>query len=36
LRLYERAGYREKARRVYVKFPGSTHEGDWVLMVKEI
>jgi ribosomal protein S18 acetylase RimI-like enzyme len=35
-RLYERTGYREKARRPYVQFPGSTHEGDWVLMVKEI
>jgi ribosomal protein S18 acetylase RimI-like enzyme len=36
LRLYERAGYREKARRPYVRFPGSAHEGDWLLMVKEI
>ena len=35
-RLYERTGYREKARRPYVQFPGSTHQGDWVLMVKEI
>jgi ribosomal protein S18 acetylase RimI-like enzyme len=35
-RLYERIGYAEKARAPYVRFPGSTHEGDWVLMVKEI
>jgi ribosomal protein S18 acetylase RimI-like enzyme len=35
-RLYERNGYAEKARRPYVRFPGSTHDGDWVLMVKEI
>jgi ribosomal protein S18 acetylase RimI-like enzyme len=35
-RLYERTGYRDKARRRFVPFPGSTHEGDWVLMVKEI
>ena len=35
-RLYERTGYTEKARRALVQFPGSTHDGDWVLMVKEI
>ena len=35
-RLYERSGYREQARRPYVQFPGSTHEGDWALLVKEI
>jgi ribosomal protein S18 acetylase RimI-like enzyme len=35
-RLYERIGYAERARRPYVRFPGSTHDGDWVLMVKEI
>ena len=35
-RLYDRTGYRERARRPYVRFPGSTHEGDWVLMVKEM
>lgn len=34
-RLYERAGYRETARRPYVAFPGSPHQGDWVLMMKE-
>ena len=35
-RLYERTGYAEKARRPYMQFPGATHEGDWLLMVKEI
>jgi ribosomal protein S18 acetylase RimI-like enzyme len=35
-RLYERTGYRMAARRPLVAFPGSQHEGDWVLMMKPI
>ena len=35
-RLYNRTGYRERARRAYVSFPGSSRQGDWLLMVKEI
>jgi ribosomal protein S18 acetylase RimI-like enzyme len=35
-RLYERTGYRVASRRPLVAFPGSQHEGDWVLMMKPI
>jgi ribosomal protein S18 acetylase RimI-like enzyme len=35
-RLYERAGYREIARRPLVPFPGLGHTGDWVLMAKPL
>jgi len=35
-RLYERAGYREAARRPLVPFPGLGHTGDWVLMAKPL
>jgi ribosomal protein S18 acetylase RimI-like enzyme len=35
-RLYERTGYRDSARRRLVPIPGSTQDGDWLLMVKEI
>ncbi len=35
-RLYDRTGYRERARRAYVSFPGSSRQDDWLLMVKEI
>ncbi len=33
-RLYEKAGYRETARRPLVACPGFHHGGDWVLMTK--
>jgi ribosomal protein S18 acetylase RimI-like enzyme len=36
LRLYLRSGFRERARRPYLPFPGSTDEGDWILLKKEI
>ena len=36
LRLYTLYGFREQARRPYVPFPGSTDEGDWLLMVKDV
>jgi ribosomal protein S18 acetylase RimI-like enzyme len=36
LKLYIRYGFRERARRPYLPFPGSTDEGDWLLMVKDI
>jgi GNAT superfamily N-acetyltransferase len=36
VRLYRRCGLREHARRPFVPFPGSTDEGDWWLMVKDI
>jgi ribosomal protein S18 acetylase RimI-like enzyme len=36
LRLYTRYGFRERARRPYLPFPGSTDEGDWLLMVKDV
>lgn len=34
--LYERNDYREIARRPVVTFPGYTHGGDWVLMVRPV
>jgi ribosomal protein S18 acetylase RimI-like enzyme len=34
MRLYQRTGYREAARRRLVPFPGLGHGGDWVLMTK--
>lgn len=33
-RLYARVGFRERARRPVVAFPGCPHGGDWLLMVK--
>jgi ribosomal protein S18 acetylase RimI-like enzyme len=36
IRLYARTGYRALARMPAVKFPGCSHGGDWVLMVKSI
>ena len=36
IRLYQRSGLREHARRPFVPFPGSTDEGDWLLMAKDI
>jgi ribosomal protein S18 acetylase RimI-like enzyme len=36
LKLYLRCGFRERARRPFLPFPGSTDEGDWLLMVKDI
>jgi ribosomal protein S18 acetylase RimI-like enzyme len=36
LGLYGRSGLRERARRPFVPFPGSTDRGDWILMVKDI
>lgn len=36
VRLYDRFGFREMARRPFVPFPGSTDQGDWMLMVKDI
>jgi ribosomal protein S18 acetylase RimI-like enzyme len=36
LKLYLRYGFRERARRPYLSFPGSTDEGDWLLMVKDV
>jgi ribosomal protein S18 acetylase RimI-like enzyme len=36
LRLYLRYGFDEWTRRPYLPFPGSTDEGDWVLLKKEI
>ena len=35
-RLYLRHGFREWARRPFLPFPGSTDEGDWLLMVKDV
>jgi ribosomal protein S18 acetylase RimI-like enzyme len=35
-RLYTHAGYAVLAREPVVAFPGSPHEGDWVLMVKSL
>jgi ribosomal protein S18 acetylase RimI-like enzyme len=35
-RLYLRHGFRERARRPFLPFPGSTDEGDWLLMVKDV
>jgi hypothetical protein len=36
MRLYERNGYREAARRPLIPFPGLAHGGDWVLMTKSV
>lgn len=36
MRLYERAGYAERAREPVIEFPGCPHGGDWVLMTKEL
>jgi ribosomal protein S18 acetylase RimI-like enzyme len=36
LRLYDRFGFREAHRRRYVPFPGSSDEGDWLLLTKDI
>lgn len=36
LKLYLRCGFEERARRPFISFPGSTDEGDWVLMIKDI
>ncbi len=36
VRFYGRSGFREMARRPFVPFPGSTDQGDWILMVKDI
>lgn len=35
-RLYERTGYRTRARRPIVPFPGFVHTGDWLLMIKPL
>jgi ribosomal protein S18 acetylase RimI-like enzyme len=35
-RLYARAGYSARARERALTFPGSPHQGDWVLMVKPL
>lgn len=34
--LYRRCGFTEWQRRVYVPFPGSDDEGDWILMRKDL
>lgn len=36
VKLYERTGYRARAREQVVQFPGCPHGGDWVLMTKEL
>jgi ribosomal protein S18 acetylase RimI-like enzyme len=36
LKLYLRYGLVELARRTYVPFPGSTDEGDWILLTKDL
>jgi ribosomal protein S18 acetylase RimI-like enzyme len=36
VRLYERTGYVATAREALVEFPGGTHGGDWVLMLKDV
>jgi ribosomal protein S18 acetylase RimI-like enzyme len=36
LKLYLRYGFEEWARRRYMPFPGSTDEGDWILLGKDI
>ena len=36
VRLYERIGYRELARRPVVAFPGFDYGGDWLLMAKAV
>jgi ribosomal protein S18 acetylase RimI-like enzyme len=35
-KLYLRYGFREWARRPYIPFPGSSDEGDWILLRKDI
>jgi ribosomal protein S18 acetylase RimI-like enzyme len=36
LRLYQRNGFEEFARRPYLPFPGSFDSGDWILMIKQL
>ena len=36
LSLYRRCGFAEWQRRVFVPFPGSDDEGDWILMFKDL
>src|SRR5262245_53706093 len=36
VRFYRRHGFRDHARRPFVPFPGSTDEGDWLPMIKDI
>jgi ribosomal protein S18 acetylase RimI-like enzyme len=36
LRLYLQYGFEEWVRRPYIPFPGSTDEGDWILLRKDI
>jgi ribosomal protein S18 acetylase RimI-like enzyme len=36
LKLYLHAGFREWMRRPFIPFPGSTDQGDWVLLRKDI
>ena len=35
-RLYERSGFRERARRPFAPFSGSDPEGKWMLMVLDL
>ena len=35
-RLYRRAGFTAAAREPLVPFPGYTHEGDWILLIKRL
>jgi ribosomal protein S18 acetylase RimI-like enzyme len=35
-RLYRRAGFAAAAREPLVPFPGYTHEGDWILLIKRL
>ena len=34
--LYRKCGFVEWERRIFVPFPGSDDEGDWILMVKDL
>lgn len=36
LKLYLHSGFREWKRRSYIPFPGSTDQGDWILLGKDI
>jgi len=36
VRLYTRVGYKERARRPVVTFPGEVRSGDWVLLTKPV
>ena len=36
LKLYLHSGFREWKRRPYIPFPGSTDQGDWILLRKDI